>query len=242
MTLQKLVQQPGTDLNDEHNETNMNLLDAIVDKVNAMDTEQDQGHYGSAEIKIATKPTATDTVTIGADVYEFGGAGANINVTIGADAASARANLIVAINTLGTEKVFADNPTTPATSVRIQQADRVGGTPEKGVPDSLVLASSLTAGTDGWNAANLNERGQPELTKRAAGRIVVNATNLGFPVYIHLDFTPVSLRWTARSATGAYKTTTATGAITGNKIVFDFAAGGTDLAATDIVDWEAVGN
>jgi len=112
MVLSKTVQQDGTDFVDAHNKENLDRIDAIMTQVDLL--SEDTGHVAQACLFLATLPTDTNTVTIGSDVYEFEGVGANINVLKGASAAESRANLVIAINNEGTELVFADQPTTPA--------------------------------------------------------------------------------------------------------------------------------
>lgn len=201
----------------------------------------ENGAYSRANLKMATKPTATDTVTIGTNVYEFGGTGSNINVTIGAAVANSRANLAAAINASGTAKVKAEVSTVPTAGVSIVLADAVGGTPVKGPSTSIALSRALTAAADVWDQANLSATGIAEGTsRRASGKVVINTTNVASPFAIPLDFTPARLIWAAFASTGAPKVTTATVAISGTYILIDAAAGATDLADTDFIVWQAI--
>lgn len=137
-----------------------------------------------AMLVMSSQPTAADTVTIGADVYEFLAAGGdtaaetNIAVLIGGSAGITQQNLIDAINAVnatnehatifngdgstpavanGTENVVAD---AISTSIRIRSADEPGGTVVAADP-SIVLAESITAAADVWDvgAVNLNTLG-----------------------------------------------------------------------------------
>jgi len=240
MVLQKTRQQGGTDFVDEHNEHNLDIIDAIVDQANLLSEEP--GHIAQAVLLIATLPTDTNTVTIGSDVYEFEGVGANINVLKGASAAESRTNLIAAINTQGTELVVADEPGTPANGVRIRPADRVGGTAQVGAGPDIAVSETLADAADIWNAANLNETGAAAYQKMARGKIVVNATNLAADVVLEMEFTPVVLSVTAFDTNGAPKATTAQFSISGDFLVLSFDDGGSPLVATDYVVWEAYGN
>lgn len=241
MTLLALEQKGGTDLVDSHNKRNIDRINAIVTQVNLL--PEDVGHIAQACLVIITKPTAADTVTIEGDVYEFGGSGSNINVTIGADAAAARANLIAAINAEGSELVVADAPTTPATAVRIRPADRTGGTAQIGAGTDIAVSTTLAAGDpDVWNVANLDESGAPAYKKTASGKIVITAESLANTFTLELPFTPAVLQWAAFDTNEAPKATDCQCKINGDYLEFDFNAGSTDLSATDIVVWQAYGN
>lgn len=238
MNLTKLIQQYGTDFVDAHNKANLALINAIMTQVDLL--SEDTGHVAQACLFLATLPTDTNTVTIGADVYEFEGVGANINVLKGASAAASRANLVIAINNEGTELVFADQPTTPATSVRIQPADRVGGTPQIGAGTDIAVSETLADAADVWNVANLNETGAPPYLKVARGVIVITAESLASLLTLELPFTPAVLAWSAFTTAGLPKGDKGQCVINGDYLEFDFDA--TTLAATDFVVWEAYGN
>ena len=240
MTLLALEQKQGTDLVDSHNKRNIDRINAIVTQVNKL--PEDTGHVAQTSLFLATLPTDTNTVTIGADVYEFEGAGSNINVLKGVSAATARANLIAAINAEGTELVVADAPTTPATSVRIRPADRVGGTAQIGAGTSIAVSETLADAADVWNVANLNESGAPAYKKMASGKIVITAESLASLFTLELPFTPAVLQWAAFDTNDAPKATDCQCGISGDYLEFDFNAGSTDLSATDYVVWEAYGN
>lgn len=120
---------------------------------NILDTLLSTGAVGSARLAFGDQPTATDTVTIGADVYEFvahGGqvaADTNIAVEIGATVIDTAGNFASAINNhvdteigpseitlgdgvtpalaFGTESVMADQDITDV--IRIRNAGSPGG-------------------------------------------------------------------------------------------------------------------
>lgn len=145
--------------------------------------DRNLGVVPSNTLDMSTAPTATDTVTIGADVYEFVAASGtvaadtNIAVTRTGTAATDLAALIAAINATtknnahanilksdgtaalanGTEPVKADSIATNI--LRIRFADRAGGLPK--APDtaaeaSIACSDALTPSV-AWLLANMNE-------------------------------------------------------------------------------------
>lgn len=115
---------------------------------------------GSAELALATKPTANDTVTIAWVTFTFVSTIGTTpgNVLIGADADATRANLAALINAPAT---------TTTKGVALSDADakffasRISATNDNTWDKLTVVAkwvwtlavdSSLTAGTDGWTA------------------------------------------------------------------------------------------
>ena len=262
MSLERLVKKFGTSFAAPHGGSEVDKINAaltavdgnvvdiatnagdIVTNGNAIDTlsdEVDTGVIGQARLICTTLPTATNTISIGADVYEADGVGANINFTIVAlDPAATLANLIAAINTSGTEDVFASVDAVVATVLVIENADAPGGTPTVGTA-SVVLAQALTPAGNIWDQTNLNATGHARFTYRAEGVLVIDAVNvLAVPV-IELAFTPTELEWATYATTGAPIPTTATGVITAGQIVFTPGAGGTPLIATDCIVWKARG-
>lgn len=192
---------------------------------------EDEGTVATARLNMATNPTANDTVTIGADVYQFkSAAGAVTNDTYkgvvrGADAAASRANLIAAINgeagvtglkmidtttaalSEGTENLVADQV---GTTVRIRTADDVGGTPV-GADPSIVLGEALTHAADIWDVGNVNLNtlaGRAAVTRKRAlsNQVAITAAMLpaaGFgSIKIDFPFTPTDFRVNARKSTG----------------------------------------
>jgi hypothetical protein len=201
----------------------------------------ENGSFARANLKMATKPTATDTVTIGSNVYEFGGTGSNINVAIGAAVANSRTNLAAAINASGTAAVFAEVSTVPTAGVSIVAADAKGGTPVKGPGASIALSEGLTAVADVWDQANLSATGVAEgTTKKATGKVAINAVNVASIFAIKLDFTASKITWAAFSAAGAPKVTSATVTISGNYLLVNAAAGATALVDTDFIVFTAI--
>lgn len=210
--------------------------------VAALQDEVDTGVIGQARLICSTLIVANDTITIGADVYEADGVGANINFAIvGGDPGLTMANLIVAINTSGTENVFASVDSVVATIMVIENADAPGGTPTVGTAN-IALAEAITPAGDIWDQANLNATGSARFSDRAEGTLVVDATNVAAaPLKIELSFTPTELEWAAFTAAGVPEPTTATGVITAGQLVFTLGTGGTPLVATDFIIWRARG-
>lgn len=138
-----------------------------------------EGHVAYNTIAIAVNPAAGDTITIGADVYEFVAAGGdvaadtNIGVVRGADAATSMANLIAGIHatyqsSLGTG-LFQTDSSTPALKngtenvfafyaggvLNIQAANAPGGNLVSGTTPDIACSDVLTEVT-AWTFANLN--------------------------------------------------------------------------------------
>lgn len=130
-------------------------------------------------IAIAVNPTAADTITIGADVYEFVAAGGdvaadtNIGVVRGADVATTMASLVAGINATYTGAdatgLFQTDSTAAALKngtenvvafyaggvLNLQAADAPGGTVVVGTLPSVACSDALTEVT-AWTFANLN--------------------------------------------------------------------------------------
>lgn len=138
-----------------------------------------EGHVAYNAIAIAVNPTAGDTLTIGADVYEFVAAGGdvaadtNIGVVRGADVATSMANLIAGIHAtyanLEYTGLFQTDSSTPALKngtenvfafygggvLNLQAADAPGGNIVSGTTPSIACSDALTEAT-AWTFANLN--------------------------------------------------------------------------------------
>jgi hypothetical protein len=140
---------------------------------------EDSGVVAGAPLAMPNQPVTTNTIDVGADVYEFvTSAGnvaddANIAVEIKGSAALTRAELIAAINATneanehaninnvaddaaalanGTEKVVADEV---GTDVRVRNADAPGGNPLAGDQD-ILLAEAITDAADIWKTGDVN--------------------------------------------------------------------------------------
>jgi hypothetical protein len=202
----------------------------------------DSGQVPCATLLMATNPTATNTVTIGSDVYEFDGAGSNINVAIEASVALTRAALVAAINSQGTENVVAEDGSPIADALTIFEAAGPGGSKLAIAGSDVALAETLADAADVWTQANLNVTGKPEgVRKMTTGNVVIDATNLATEFYLELGFTVEKVLWAALDTNGAPKVTTATVAPSGTGLLIDADAGATALVATDEVSFIAWG-
>ena len=109
----------------------------------------------SGTLTVDTKPTAGDTLTIGSKTYIFvpvGTANAAGEISIGADAAGAQANIVAAIN--GTDNVNAPHPSVTAAAFAANACAitaLVGGT----VGNAIATTETFTAGTNIFAAATL---------------------------------------------------------------------------------------
>lgn len=216
-------------------------VDHLAAHLSGIDTEmlgmaQSQGASASAVIIQAGQPVAAETITIGADVYEADGAGANINFVIAGGAEATMDNLLAAAVANGTENLFWDKLS--ATTLRIRAADAPQGT-IIGADPNILLANTLTNYTFNVGAVNLNT-----LAGKAAAQQVMAATTLTITAAmitatlarVSFPFTPTSLQVTVFDSTGALKMAcTDTFVITGDDVVITLAGGGGDLANTDVV-------
>ena len=99
------------------------------------------GSVACAQIIQAGQPVAAETLTVGADVYEADGAGANINFVIAGNAADTLANLLAAAVANGTEPLFWDSPA--ATVLRLRSASGPQGAILAVVPN-IALTEAMT--------------------------------------------------------------------------------------------------
>jgi len=205
---------------------------------------RDVGYVAAATINITTNPSAAETITIGADVYEWDGAGGNINVVVGGSAAVSRANLETAINGSGTEDLLADDDgMLGATTVRIQAADAPGGNIVIGAGPSIALSTTLGAGGDVWNLLNLNEVGAPAYAQMARGKVVISAQVLlgTGTLYLEFPFTVGAFEWQAYDTDGTPKPNTVTTTSFLKVVGWVLTAGGTPLLATDYITFTVFG-
>lgn len=228
-----------------------------------LDQCKQPGHIASAKLVMSAQPTATDTIGIGSDTYEFLASGgtvaddAYIAVEIGGSAAITLTNLVSAINAEnadnqhanalnsgggaalanGTESVVAD---VSGTSLRIRNAVSPGGDAIVGSED-LTLTEAITAAADVWNQANLNATGRVEPLKITGGSVTITSQNLATDFNIELPFTPVDFTWRAFAASGTEKATSAVVGLSDNSLLVNANAGGSALIATDVIRWMAIG-
>lgn len=193
----------------------------------------DIGGYSYVNLDMPNQPTAADTLIIGADTYEFDGAGANINVVIGGTAADTRQNLVDAINTSGTENIVAS--LSGGTVVYMLVADAPGGTPVVGAGPSIALTENITDVADVLRQTDFDESGRAP-SKHFKTSITCTAENVAGSFVIAMPEAVTNVMWMAYTATGELiATTSATVAVSAGNIVCDFSAGGSPLVATNVV-------
>ncbi len=191
-------------------------------------------------LRIALDVADTETVTIGADTYEFdraadGVVAGNIAVVGHADDTPANASdaLITAINTLGTEPVKAIDIS--ANEILLVSAGSPGGD-EISRADVLGCTETLAGANNAWAAAAMADGEQAGKRKLSVDRRSPNAQEVVLGMHFVYDAPPTvlavlvyaaDLKGAARAWDGAY-------AVTGNRVTLD-AAGAAPLLATDFV-------
>lgn len=219
------------------------------------DTGGGQG-IAQANIRLNTQPTATDTITIGSNVYEFKAlitdaptTPGNIVVLRGASAAAALANIIAAINgasglgttysAKGTALVKASIYNTDF--LHIEAAEAAGGAVVPGLKPNIALSDALTA-VIAWDHENLGRTGGDVALKKVVHQIVVDAVNLAanFDVVAPGVITKAEVLYVTNAAgvvdtTGKGASAVLTIVPARNAVTVDFHTGGTDPVATDKV-------
>lgn len=209
-----------------------------------------------ANIRLNTQPTATDTLTIGANIYEFKAlitdaptTAGNIVVLRGATAAAARANIVAAINgttgmgttyvSKGTEKVVASLYNTDF--LHIEPAIVPGGAVDVGAKPSIALSDGLTA-VVAWDQTNLGLTGGNVSIKTALHKVTVDAVNLAadFDLKAPGTILGAAVRYVTDASnvvdgTGKAASIILTLVTARNAVTVDFNTGATDPVATDIV-------
>jgi len=180
-------------------------------------------------------PVAAETITIGADIYEFDGVGANINVVIGAAEATLD-NLLAAAVASGTENLFWDKIS--ATVLRVRSADAPQGNVIAADPNIAVVEAATNYVID-CGAVNMNT-----LAGRIGGAVAEGKTTLTITaamitagiVRIAFPFTVNNFIVNARSATGAMLFDyTDTFTIANGDVLITLNGGVGDLANTDVI-------
>jgi hypothetical protein len=199
--------------------------------------EQHLGAAASVQAIQAGQPTTLDTLTVGADIYEVDGVGANINFALGGSAELTLDALLAAAVASGTENLFWDKLS--ATRLRIRSADAPQGNIIGSDPSIVLDASSMTNWTFDAGDVNMNT-----LSGKAAGQrqkcvhvlTITTALIAGSPIRLACPFTPTAIDIDMRTAAGAKKIASVdTFVITGDDIVVTLGGAGTDLANTDIL-------
>lgn len=238
----------GGEINDLRSDTEEGFL--------AMEAEVSGDALAQANIRLNTQPTAHDTITIGADVYEFLAAltdaftaGGTVKVLRGATAAAARTNIINAINggtglgttytPAGTEAVLASIYNTDY--LHITPKDEATGLAVVGTQPNIALSDALTA-VVAWDQENLGNTGGSVGFKKEVHKITVDATNLAadFDVVSQGVIRGAKVLYVTDAAgvvdvTGKAASITVTVVPARNAVTVDFNGGGTDPVATDKV-------
>lgn len=202
--------------------------------------ETRNGIVAVARLFMPNQPVDTNTIGIGADVYEFDSGGGvtapNIAVTIGGSAAATRANLISAINTLGTAFVRADEV---GTAVMVRSAVTRGGSATPADPN-VALTEAITDALDFWDVGNVNLNtlsGQAyAYIKQATAVLTVNAGMVTAASFFVADFpfTPSGFTFQVRTSAGVIKLVTDAVTIVNTAILYTL-AGATQAANTDVI-------
>jgi hypothetical protein len=200
----------------------------------------DLGAVAVLEIEQSGVPVAGQLLTIGADVYEADGAGANINFVIAA-AEPTMDNLLAAAVANGTENLFWDK--IDATHLRLRSADGPQGNVVPGDPALAVsenLANYLlSTGTPG----NLNTEGgrAAGVSLHSVSTILVTAAHAAIgQIRLALPFTAARFIVQVRTAAGLLLNPAADAfTIAGGNIFITLAGGAGNIAAGDTVTVEA---
>lgn len=200
----------------------------------------DTGYIGQARFTFGgVNAIAAETITIGAEIYEFDGVGANVNVPVGLDVEATIDNLVIAINTNTTEDIFAEKES--PTVLVIWNADAPGGTPEVGT-SICALAETVADPLNIWDQLNMATTGRVPFTHQVTGIMVADALNITAAFPVELPFSPVDVQWYVKDATGTTLCgCTATVTAVGPVLTFDLGAGIAGMAATDVMYWVARG-
>jgi hypothetical protein len=193
---------------------------------------------------------AGDTVTIGADVYEFrgdtpptGGDAARIWVYNGAASVNSRTNLVAAINgtvnpaiianQVATEAFFAEVDHVTVGDVTIVSADAVGGTPCPSAT-AAACADGLTTVTDIWDNATCRFGALAGSLQHSRAVVTVLAADIAkATLQLHFDFTPYHYVVLNRTTHANMEAIT----IVGNSLSIALAGGAPpNIQANDVLD------
>jgi len=198
-------------------------------------------HSGSvavAQIIQGGQPVAAETITIGADVYEADGAGANINYVIAGNANDTHANLLAAIVGNGTEPLFADLMS--VTNIRLRSADGPQGNIMAANPAIVLNNNAMTNVDFDCGNVNMNTLGGHigASAQMDDTRITINAGHAAAgEVRVSFPFPVVIFHVSEFSAAGVQKgASNDTFAVDNGDVLIGLSGAGVDpLVATDIV-------
>lgn len=242
----------------EINDLRLDVDDALEDvEAQIMSKAQAQ-----ANIRLNTNPTATNTITIGTNVYEFTATlgtqtAGRIGVLIGGSAGASLLNMIAAVNRAPpvTPPVYDLGSSGAAVNVKasvyntdflhVEYAKSPGGASLPGACPSIALADALTA-VIAWDHANLNETGFDGTFKRQVVRITATTANIAADFDVVVPFVPRKASvYLVTDAAGVPDGTGKTAVLTlvpaRNAVTVDLDGGATDPVNTDIVYLEIEG-
>jgi hypothetical protein len=225
--------------NEAHDPTKADQRRVTMSTVLAANGVAPDGVVGSGAVAVAQiiqsgQPVATETLTIGGDVYEADGVGANINYAIGGDAAATHANLLAAIVANGTEHLFAD--LVSPTSIRLRSADEPQGNIIAADPD-IALTEAMTNVLFDCGNVNMNtlgghakaaSRSEAAVLTINAGHVAAAEARVSFPFAVSRFVAFAVTAADVRVAIGAD-----TWAVDNGDVLIGIGGGG--LVATDVV-------
>ncbi len=213
-------------------------------------------------IDLSTNPTVTDTLDIGADVYEFQAAAAdlaadaNIAIERKGSAADTFTEVLAAINATAAAAhptIFQTDSSTPALGRGTENVLAIDGGSQvlvivpaaapggSAVPSSpnIAIAESLSAAVD-WASANLNLLGglASAVRQSVSFDLTITAAHVAAgTVNFGLPFTPRTWVWQAVTAADIHRLTqNDTVTASGDVLTLTLAGGaGPDIQATDVV-------
>lgn len=214
--------------------TNKIKLSEYIDR--GLCNAKQAGSVANAVLAWPDQPLDGETVTIGADVYEFDPLGTvtpgNIPVLIGVDAAATLTNLVNAINSHGTEFVRAATAYV-GVGLWVRIADAVGGTLVGGYRN-ISLSDTIADAAFVWNQQDLGSVGWQTTRNWMSDYVSINAVNAAN------DFAFSTTGWNIGNfqaqvyRSGRLILTTATFTAIGSNLVVAN-GGGSPLLAGDII-------
>jgi len=205
--------------------------------------EGNEGSIANVSLIQSGQPAPNDTITVGADVYEFDGVGANINVAIGGSAELTLDALLAAAVASGTEALLWEKIS--ATELRLSNADGPQGNAIPGEQNIAISESAANWVIDSGSPTNLNAQAghnpMPQRYGHADLTVVAGMVSAGNTKRIHFPFTVVRFHVMVLDASGQIRDGFSdTFTIDNGDVLITFAAGGVaDLVATDVIHIEA---
>lgn len=202
------------------------------------------GQVSCLGITQSGQPLANELLTIGADVYEFDGVGANINVPISlVDAEGTLDNLLAAAVASGTENLFWTKLS--ATQLLLLNADGPQGTVTPGSQNIACVEAVTNYVLNPPTPTNLNQLGgvaaTPQQSAHTSLTVQANMVSAGATVRLYFPFLVARFFVQVMTAAGAVRSGyTDTFTLDSGDVIVTFAAGGAgDLVATDVVHVQA---